>query len=270
MGNCFKSTAASPTELKAAKGDAAKPIHKWSWDTEASRKWKQPSKEAFFSKFREEGEENLSGARSRFCDGKIPGKETKGVHGTAERREVRVWRPGDLDGYELQIQGHKYVDFYCLDLSGQITVDDCEHCRFFLAPCEGSTFFRGCHDCKFITACAQLRMYNCHRSVLMVHVPGRVNVESCKSTTVSGWNVGYFELAQQMARAKLSVWNNAWWRSHDFGSNSIPKLLPATTTAQEIMGSDWAPPGDSAGVSGFGGEEVFDAAGGIPRTMSWE
>eukprot|EP01065_Artemidia_motanka_P052441 TRINITY_DN9475_c3_g1_i1.p1 TRINITY_DN9475_c3_g1~~TRINITY_DN9475_c3_g1_i1.p1 ORF type:complete len:434 (+),score=134.50 TRINITY_DN9475_c3_g1_i1:85-1302(+) len=269
MGNCLKAgetaTGDAPSEKGGKKGqrDRRPP---WSWDTAVARKWhaSRPKKDEFFATFQAEGEETSRAAKQRYIEGKIPGKECVDVAGTAADRQVKVWRPGELQGYDLSIESLRFVDYYVVDVSGQITADKCEDCRFFVGPCEGSVFLRDCKRCVVICACAQLRMRDCKGCTLMAHAPGRLNIESCQSTAVCGWNVSYFELADQMAKAKLSVFNNCWYLCHDFGTGSMPRHLEDGTTAADIMGADWRTPEAVAGVSGFSSSAEAGASALVP------
>eukprot|EP01062_Namystynia_karyoxenos_P016536 TRINITY_DN16039_c0_g1_i1.p1 TRINITY_DN16039_c0_g1~~TRINITY_DN16039_c0_g1_i1.p1 ORF type:complete len:458 (+),score=138.14 TRINITY_DN16039_c0_g1_i1:83-1375(+) len=283
MGQCLNlGSGGDSADSKGSKADkakkgarkagepAAEPPARWSWDTQIARKWKRPGKDDFFRRFQRDGEEGLGPARERYVEGTVPGRETKGVVGTADKRETRVWRPGDLDGYELCLEGLKHVDYYVADFSGQMTLDDCEDCRVFIAPCGGSVFIRNCKGCRFAVCCSQLRMRDCADCALMVYVPGRVNVESCKRTSLACWNISYFELADQMAKAQLSAFNNAWWRVHDFGTNSVCTQLEPGTSPQELFGEDWAGPGAAAGLGSFAPATAAADAACVPVVTGWD
>ena len=87
-------------------------------------------------------------------------------------------------------------------------------------------------------------MRDCTSCRMMIFVPRQLTIESCNKTEVACWKVSYFGLAVQFARAQLSVYENGWYHSHDFNTNSMPRILPSSTTVEDIMSRsdrDWKP-----------------------------
>eukprot|EP01060_Flectonema_neradi_P040637 TRINITY_DN9351_c0_g1_i4.p1 TRINITY_DN9351_c0_g1~~TRINITY_DN9351_c0_g1_i4.p1 ORF type:complete len:390 (+),score=78.35 TRINITY_DN9351_c0_g1_i4:145-1314(+) len=213
---------------KEDSGNRKRPkVVKWSYDLVEHKKWSKPEKEEFKQRF------------GGSTDKMLEFLNTKGLVG-----ETKVFLPGELDGYDITFEDCTDCDFYVLDITSQIQADNCTGCRFFCSPCSGSAFFRDCKNCSIAVACAQLRMRDCSSCRMMIFVPRQLTIESSKKTEVACWNVKYFGLAVQFARAQLSVYENGWYHAHDFSTNSMPTTLPSSTTLQDIMeGHDrpWKP-----------------------------
>ncbi|KAJ9448845.1 Tubulin-folding cofactor C [Diplonema papillatum] len=233
---CFE-TKEAPEEKKdkekgaKKKGASKDPLEKWSYETVEEKPWKMPSKDEFMSRF-STGEDDPAAARKRM----LAFLNTKDA-----KNETKVYLPGELDNFDVTFEGCENCDFYILDLSSQIQVDDCIGCRFFIAPCTGSIFIRNCTNCSVAVAASQVRLRDCKDCVLMLFVPGRSVLEECRGTSVACWNVSYFQLRVQFARARLSIFDNGWWRFNDFGTNSAPRILPAGTSLEDVMRKEEKP-----------------------------
>eukprot|EP01061_Rhynchopus_euleeides_P015389 TRINITY_DN26295_c0_g1_i1.p1 TRINITY_DN26295_c0_g1~~TRINITY_DN26295_c0_g1_i1.p1 ORF type:complete len:450 (+),score=119.76 TRINITY_DN26295_c0_g1_i1:119-1468(+) len=208
---------------KGKKGDkspssaADKELRKWSYHV-SDDKWKMPTKEEFMGRF--------DGDRERM---------QAFLNVSRLYNDIKVFKPGELDGYDVTVSGCNGADIYILDNSSQVQVDDCTNCRFFIAPCGGSVFIRNCSNIRVAVAASQLRLRECNDVKLMVYVRRRSVVESCKRISIACWNTGYFQLSRQMSRATLSVFDNGWNNFDDFGTHSVPTFLPISTTLESIM-----------------------------------
>eukprot|EP01059_Diplonema_ambulator_P036296 TRINITY_DN9001_c0_g1_i5.p2 TRINITY_DN9001_c0_g1~~TRINITY_DN9001_c0_g1_i5.p2 ORF type:complete len:395 (+),score=106.03 TRINITY_DN9001_c0_g1_i5:34-1218(+) len=204
---------------------------KWSYDCVEEKRWKPPNKEDFIARFRDEGDTPAEGRA----------KMEKHLNSGNMSGETRIWMPGDLDGYDITFDKCTDCDFYVLDITAQVQVDNCERCRFFIAPCAGSIFIRNSKNNRFILAGSQVRLYQVHDTKLMMYVPRRAVLECCKGLSVACWNINYFQLHVQFARCQLSLFDNGWYNYDDFGTGSSPKLLPVTTTPEDIMNMEDRP-----------------------------
>eukprot|EP01064_Diplonema_japonicum_P037068 TRINITY_DN8595_c0_g1_i1.p1 TRINITY_DN8595_c0_g1~~TRINITY_DN8595_c0_g1_i1.p1 ORF type:complete len:399 (+),score=76.10 TRINITY_DN8595_c0_g1_i1:1297-2493(+) len=212
-------------ELEKAEKGRDRRQFKWSYDCVEEKRWKGPGKDEFIARFREEGETAAEGRA----------KMEKHLNSVELEGETRVWMPGELDGYDITFDKCNGCDFYVLDITSQVQIDNCENCRFFIAPCVGSVFIRNSKNNRFILAASQVRLYQCNDTKLMMYVPRRAVLECCKGLSVACWNLNYFQLPTQFSRCQLSLFDNGWYNYDDFGTGSAPKVLPVSTTPDDIM-----------------------------------
>ena len=108
------------------------------------------------------------------------------------------------------------AEIFVFDNSATVTIDDCKNCVFFIAPSKGSIFIRDCTDCKAIMACQQFRSRDCknlHVSLCCQTLP---IIESTSNIHFACFQAGYFQLLGQFTAAGLSIYNNSWYKIHDF------------------------------------------------------
>ena len=226
---------------KNAKNSAEdREMKKWSYNY-GDDKWKVPKKEDFLARFNGDKETML-----------------EFLNVNELNNDVKVYRTGELDGYDVTFKGCVNTDVYILDITSQVQIDDCSNCRFFIAPCSGSVFIRDCTNLRVAVCTSQLRLRDCIDCTLMVFVRRRSVLEACKRISLCRWNVGYFQLSRQMSRSSLSVFDNGWNSFDDFGTNCRPNFLPLSTTLETIMKFDvkgkGSPEGETLAVDGGGGE----------------
>jgi len=102
-------------------------------------------------------------------------------------------------------------------------VDVCKSCRIFIGPCESSVSIRNCDDCTLVVACQQYRIRDCKNLKTLLYVGGDPALETSEGSEFGCFQYSYFTLAEQFAKAKLSVHNNQWSRVHDFGGGTGQK-----------------------------------------------
>ena len=130
--------------------------------------------------------------------------------------ETLLKSPGQIRGYDFAIENLKNCIVYLLDRSAQITVDECENCKFYVGPVEGSIFFRDCADCSVSVCCQQLRTKNCHRVVFNAMVTSDPTIEYSDQLQFGPFNFAYPNLDQQLSEAQLAIEDNHWSQIFDF------------------------------------------------------
>lgn len=130
--------------------------------------------------------------------------------------ETLVKQPGAIRGYDFAIENLKNCVVYLLDRSAQITVDECQGCRFYIGPVEGSIFFRDCSDCKVSVCCQQLRTKNCHRVVFNAMVASDPTIEYSDELQFGPYNFAYPKLDEHLVQSKLHVEEDHWSQIFDF------------------------------------------------------
>ena len=130
--------------------------------------------------------------------------------------ETLLREPGAIRGYDFAIENLKNCVVYLLDRSAQITVDECQGCRFFIGPVEGSIFFRDCSDCKVAVCCQQLRTKNCHRVVFNAMVASDPTIEYSDELQFGPYNFAYPKLDEHLVQSKLHIEEDHWSQIFDF------------------------------------------------------
>ncbi|XXQ34281.1 C-CAP/cofactor C-like domain-containing protein [Plasmodiophora brassicae] len=144
--------------------------------------------------------------------------------------------PGAIAGQQFIIDTADDCDIFLFDYSAQVTVDFATNCRIFIGPCESSVFLRDCRRCRVVCACQQLRTRDCADVDLMLFCSTQPSIETTRDLRISCFQYSYFSLAEQFQSAKLSVWNNQWFRVHDFNETDGEVHYRLATTRQS--GSD--------------------------------
>jgi hypothetical protein len=151
--------------------------------------------------------------------------------------ETLLKPPGAIRGYDFAIENLQQCVIYLLDRSAQITVDECQGCRFYIGPVEGSIFFRDCIDCTVSVCCQQLRTKNCHRVVFNAMVTSDPTIEYSDELQFGPYNFAYPKLDEHLAQAKLQVEDDHWSQIFDFnreeGSQHWSLQNPANFKAEE-------------------------------------
>lgn len=123
---------------------------------------------------------------------------------------------GAINGNQLLIEDCTGCDIYVLDHSAVVTIDDCIDCTVFIGPIKGSVFIRDSKNCKFIIACQQFRTRDCENIDVLLACNTLPIIESTQAIRFGCFRGGYFTLAGQFGAAGISVYNNYWYKIHDF------------------------------------------------------
>ncbi|KMS93894.1 hypothetical protein BVRB_026850, partial [Beta vulgaris subsp. vulgaris] len=132
-------------------------------------------------------------------------------------KDVTVVRgPGQIAGQQFIIDTVDNCNIFLFDNSAQVTIDFATNCRIFIAPCESSVFFRDCKACRVVAACQQLRTRDCSDIDMMLFSITQPSIETTTRLRLSCFQASYFSLSEQFHSANLCIWDNNWWRVHDF------------------------------------------------------
>lgn len=146
-------------------------------------------------------------------------QNTKPEDFLAAKLEGQTWTrlPGQVAEQLIRVEECKNSLIYVIDECDSVQVDNCVDCKFFLGPTLSSVFLRGCRGCDFVVACGQLRMRDCKECRLSLFCQGRPVIESSTRIGVGCYvTMGYFQLSEHFAAARLSVFNNMYTMVHDF------------------------------------------------------
>ncbi|XP_052243541.1 protein XRP2-like isoform X2 [Dreissena polymorpha] len=146
--------------------------------------------------------------------------------------------PGSLNGTQFIIQNCENCNIYIFDHTSTVTVDDCVNCNIFIGPIKTSIFIRDCTGCKFVLACQQFRLRDCHKLDAFLCCATQPIIESSSGVRLACYSYYYPELAVQFREAGLSVFNNNWSNIHDFTQDATEThytLLPEDSKVEDFV-----------------------------------
>ena len=130
--------------------------------------------------------------------------------------ETLVKKPGDINGIQFMIKDLKDCVVQLLDHTGQIQVDRCEGCTFFIGPIKSSLFIRDCKNCNVHVACSQFRCRDLYDSKVYLFASNDPIIESSNNLTFYPYNVTYPKLREHATAADLPIAENKWDLIFDF------------------------------------------------------
>mmetsp|Transcript_18872 Transcript_18872/g.38405 ORF Transcript_18872/g.38405 Transcript_18872/m.38405 type:complete len:434 (+) Transcript_18872:53-1354(+) len=153
-----------------------------------------------------------------------------------EKGKVLIKEPGSVNGQPFNIGDCEDCDIYICDYIAQVQIDECKNCRIFIGPTEASIFIRNCTGCKCIMACRQYRARECVDCDTLLYASTAPVVEESKRMRFGCFRFFYFNLAQQLAEVKLSVFDNKWSEIYDFTpADGNWSFLPLDTKCADLM-----------------------------------
>jgi len=167
-----------------------------------------------------------------------------------KKGEAIVKEEGQIDGEQFNIEECHDCDIFLLDHTACVYIDECERCRIFVGPTESSVFVRNCTKCDVMIACQQFRSRDCVDCRFALFCTTEPIIETSTNMQFGCFDFSYFTLRNQMARAKLKMWNNKWWQVYDFNKNSdrsnwsilpleeVPKLLRLEACAGAVSADE--------------------------------
>lgn len=141
-----------------------------------------------------------------------------------EKNRLLIRKVGTVQGHDFIIEECTDCRIYILDITAQVTIESCVNCSIFLAPCESSVSVRNCVNCELITVCSQLRLRDCKNLDIMLFCASSPCIETSTDVGFFGYQFAYFNLLKQMEDCNLSVFNNPWFKIHDFDTESPSKF----------------------------------------------
>jgi hypothetical protein len=145
--------------------------------------------------------------------------------------ETIVRRPGDIAGWDMNLEGCKGCTILVFDRIGALTGDDCEDCTIIIGPCSTSVFVRKFKRCTIVVACQQFRTRQLEDCTILMYTQSRPVVESSRNLRFGCHPLAYAQLPEQMAFAGLSPLCNPWSAIHDFTPSPLSYSL--LTEAEE-------------------------------------
>lgn len=124
--------------------------------------------------------------------------------------------PGKINGQQFIIENCKDTTIYLFDFSATITIERCENCNIFIGPSKGSVFIRNSNNCLFYIACQQFRTRDCRKLELYLLCDTQPIIETSAGLKFGCFQIFYPEIEQQFKNAELSLYNNLWYKIHDF------------------------------------------------------
>ena len=85
---------------------------------------------------------------------------------------------GELNGADFKLRKNKNCEIYILDWSKGMYIDDCEDCKIFCGPIDGSIFIRGSKKCEISIIARQVRFRSCENIKVFTYCPSDPAVES--------------------------------------------------------------------------------------------
>eukprot|EP01017_Pseudomicrothorax_dubius_P009452 TRINITY_DN1320_c0_g1_i19.p1 TRINITY_DN1320_c0_g1~~TRINITY_DN1320_c0_g1_i19.p1 ORF type:complete len:288 (+),score=46.08 TRINITY_DN1320_c0_g1_i19:128-991(+) len=131
--------------------------------------------------------------------------------------ETLIKPPGSINGQRFVIDSCKNCNIFLADFCDSVEVDDCVGCSIFVGPCSSSVFVRNVKECNIVMIAQQLRTRDCKNLLVLLYsqtFPVIELTDEIKFACYQGPN--YEGLEEQMARAKLNIWNNKWSEIYDF------------------------------------------------------
>lgn len=148
-----------------------------------------------------------------------------------------VRRPGDIDGWDMQLEGCTKCKVLVFDRIGALNGDDCEDCDVIIGPCTTSVFLRNFKRCRIVVACAQFRARGLEDCTILMSAQSRPVIESSRKLSFGCHTLSYPQLPQQMALSGLSPLCNPWYAIHDFTPNPLSYSL-LNETEQEAVSTE--------------------------------
>lgn len=139
--------------------------------------------------------------------------------------ETIVRRPGDVAGWDMNLENCKGCTILVFDRIAALNADDCEDCTLVIGPCCSSVFLRNFKRCKIAVACQQFRTRQLQDCTVLIYSQTRPIIESSRSLRFGCYPLAYNGLLEQMALSGLSPLCNPWSAVHDFTPSPLSYTL---------------------------------------------
>ena len=110
---------------------------------------------------------------------------------------------GDLNGADFKLRKNKNCEIYILDWSKGMYIDDCEDCKIFCGPIDGSVFIRGSKNCEFSIIARQVRFRNCENLKVFTYCPSDPAVESSFNIYFAPFNAFFPHLKELFVKGEF-------------------------------------------------------------------
>ena len=110
---------------------------------------------------------------------------------------------GELNGADFKLRKNKNCEIYILDWSKGMYIDDCEDCKIFCGPIDGSVFIRGSKNCQFSIIARQVRFRNCENLKIFTYCPSDPAVESSFNIYFGPFNAFFPHLKELFVKGEF-------------------------------------------------------------------
>ena len=110
---------------------------------------------------------------------------------------------GELNGADFKLRKNKNCEIYILDLSKGMYIDDCEDCKIFCGPIDGSVFIRGSKNCQFSIIARQVRIRSCENLKVFTYCPSDPAVESSFNIYFAPFNAFFPHLKELFVKGEF-------------------------------------------------------------------
>ena len=110
---------------------------------------------------------------------------------------------GDLNGADFKLRKNKNCEIYILDWSKGMYIDDCEDCKIFCGPIDGSVFIRGSKNCQFSIIARQVRFRSCENLKVFTYCPSDPAVESSFNIYFAPFNAFFPHLRELFIKGEF-------------------------------------------------------------------
>ena len=124
--------------------------------------------------------------------------------------------PGEINGQQFIIENCKDSCIYLFDHSATVTICKCDNCKIYVGPSKGSVFIRNTSNCLCYVACQQFRSRECRKIEVYLLCDTQPVIEMSAGMKFGCFQLFYPEIEEQFKNAGLSVFNNLWYKIHDF------------------------------------------------------
>ena len=110
---------------------------------------------------------------------------------------------GELNGADFKLRKNKNCEIYILDWSKGMYIDDCEDCKIYCGPIDGSVFIRGSKNCQFSIIARQVRFRNCENLKVFTYCPSDPAVESSFNIYFAPFNAFFPHLKELFIKGEF-------------------------------------------------------------------
>ena len=109
----------------------------------------------------------------------------------------------DLNGADFKLRKNKNCEIYILDWSKGMYIDDCEDCKIFCGPIDGSVFIRGSKNCQVSLIARQVRFRSCENLKVFTYCPSDPAVESSFNIYFAPFNAFFPHLKELFIKGEF-------------------------------------------------------------------
>ena len=121
-----------------------------------------------------------------------------------EKENETIYRHyGDLNGADFKLRNNKHCEIYILDWSKGMYIDNCEDCKIFCGPIDGSIFIRGSKNCQISLIARQVRFRDCENLKIFTYCPSDPAVENSFNIYFAPFNAFFPHLKELFVKGEF-------------------------------------------------------------------